>query len=172
MSRICAFALLVSLPLVAADQIVLTNGDSITGTIVKKDGVKLIMKSEFLGEVSMPWSAVKSVRADSEVFVQLPSGEVVKGKVATIGDQLQVATAAGTKTAPVAQVAAIRDAAEQQSYERLQHPGLLDLWTGNFDFGLALARGNARADTQTTAFAATRASRTSKVSIYFNQIRA
>ena len=170
--RILTLVLLVSLPLIAADQIVLTNGDTITGTVVKKDGAKLTVKSEFLGEVSMPWSAVKSIRADSEVFVQLPSGEIVKGKLATSGDQLQVATAAGTRAAPLAQVTAVRDAAEQRTYERLLHPGLLDLWAGNFDIGLALARGNARTDTLTTAFTADRTTRSDKVAIYFNQIRA
>ena len=171
MTRIPTLALLASLPLFAADQIVLTNGDTITGTIVKKDGAKLIIKSEFLGEISMPWSAVKSIRGETDVFVQLPSGEVVKGKVAASGDQLQVATEAGTKTAPMAQVAAVRDAGEQRNYERLQHPGLLDLWSGNFDIGLALARGNARTDTLTTAFAANRTTRNDKVTLYFNQIR-
>ena len=34
------------------------NGDTITGSIVKKDGDKLTIKSEFLGEVTMPWKAV------------------------------------------------------------------------------------------------------------------
>src|SRR5436190_19555489 len=119
MSRIFTLTLLVCLPLLAADQVVLTNGDTITGTIVKKDGAKLTIKSEFLGEVGMPWSAVKSIRGDSEVFVQLPSGEIVKGKIATAGDQLQVAAGAETKSAPMAQVAAIRDAGEQHAFERL-----------------------------------------------------
>jgi hypothetical protein len=40
-----------------ADQVVLTNGDTITGSIIKKDGDKLTLKSEFLGEVAMPWSS-------------------------------------------------------------------------------------------------------------------
>src|SRR5207302_7626435 len=172
MSRILTLILLVCLPLTAADQIVLTNGDTITGTIVKKDGAKLSIKSEFLCEVGMPWSAVKSIRGDSEVFVQLPSGEIVKGKIATSGDQLQVATAAGIKSAPMAQVTAVRDAGEQHAYERLQHPGLRDLWSGNFDVGLALARGNARTDTLITAFTADRTTRSDKESVYFNQIRA
>jgi len=36
--------------LLSADQVVLKNGDTITGSIVKKDGGKLTLKSEFLGE--------------------------------------------------------------------------------------------------------------------------
>ena len=133
--------------------------------------VEKIVGPKILARDAVVQRAVKSIRGDSEVFVQLATGEVVKGKVATSGDQLEVATPAGPKTSPMAQVAGIRDASEQRSYERLLHPGLLDLWTGNFDLGLALARGNARTDTLTTAFTANRTTRSDKVSVYFNQIR-
>ena len=170
MTRILSLALLVSFALCAKDQVVLTNGDTISGTIVKKDGAKLTVRNEFLGVVSMPWSAVKSIQSDTDLFVQMPSGETVKGKLATSGDQLQVATGTETKSAPLAKVAAVRDASEQHTLERLRHPGLLQLWTGNFDIGLALARGNARTDTFTTAFNTTRATRADKIMVHFNQI--
>ena len=138
---------------------VLTNGDTITGAIVKKDGATLTIKSEFLGDVTMPWSAVKSLRSDAELNVVLPGGQTVKGKLSTTGDQLQIAAGGETKTAPLAAVATVRDAAEQHSFERLEHPRILELWSGNFDLGLALANGNARSDSLTTAFNANRRTR-------------
>jgi putative salt-induced outer membrane protein YdiY len=67
-------------------------------------------------------------------------------------------------------VTAVRDAGEQHNFERMQHPGILELWTGNFDFGLALARGNALSDSLTTAFTAGRNTRTDKIMLYFNQV--
>lgn len=169
-TRSLLWLFLLCLPLVAADQVVLSNGDTITGAIVKKDGAKLTIKSEFLGEVSMPWSAVKSIRSDAELTVVLPGGETVKGKISTSGDALQVAAPSGAKSAPLTAVTAVRDAAEEHAYERQQHPGLLELWTGNLDLGLALARGNARTDTLTTAFAASRITTNDKITTYFNQI--
>ncbi len=156
--------------LLSADQVVLKNGDTITGSVVKKDGGKLTLKSEFLGEVSMPWDAVKSLRSDAELTVVLPGDEAVRGRVSTSGDTLEVATGSATRSAPLAAVAALRNPAEQHAWERLQHPGWLELWTGNFDLGLALARGNARTDTLTSAFNATRISRRDKVTLYFSQI--
>jgi len=153
-----------------ADQVVLTNGDTITGAIIKKDGDKLTLKSELLGEVTMPWSAVKSVRSDMEVTVVPAAGEAVQGKLTTSGTDLQVATGAGMRSMPLASVSAVRNSAEQAAYERLQHPGLLELWTGYFDLGLALARGNARTDTLTTAANASRVTRTSKIEVHFSQI--
>ena len=50
---VCASATLL------ADQVVLKNGDTLTGSMIQKDGAKLTLKSELLGEVSIPWSAVK-----------------------------------------------------------------------------------------------------------------
>src|SRR6201999_389846 len=108
--------------LLCADQVVLKNGDTITGSIVKKDGGKLTIKSEFLGEVSMPWAAVKTIKSDEAVTVVLPGGESVAGKLNTAGDKLEVVTPTETKSAPLADVTAVRNPAEQHSFERLQHP--------------------------------------------------
>jgi hypothetical protein len=153
-----------------ADQVVLTNGDTISGSIIKKDGDKLTLKSEFLGEVTMPWSAVKSVRSDMDVTVVPASGQALQGKLTSSGTDLQVATATGTTTMPLASVTAVRNSAEQAAYERLQHPGLLELWAGYFDLGLALVRGNSYTDTLTTTLIAARQTRTSKLTVHFNQI--
>lgn len=152
------------------DQVVLKNGDTITGSIIKKDGAKLTIKSEFLGEVSMPWTAVRGIRSDEPLTVELPGDRKVVGKLATQGDTLQVISATETRTALLGEVGSVRNPAEQQTWERLQHPGILDLWTGFFDIGLALARGNARTDTLTTNFNATRVTRHDKIALTFNQI--
>jgi putative salt-induced outer membrane protein YdiY len=152
-----------------ADQIVLVNGDTITGAIVKKDGGKLTVKTEYMGEVTMPWKAVRSVKSDEPLTVELPGGERVSGKVATSQDQL-VVVATPERTTPLATVGDMRNPAEQHSWERLQHPGIFELWTGFFDAGLALARGNARTDTLTNTFAATRITRKDKITLSFNQI--
>jgi hypothetical protein len=153
-----------------ADQVVLKNGDVLTGAIVKKSGSKLTIKSEFLGEVSMPWTAVKSVRSDEPLTVELPGGEHVAGKISTAGETLEVTTDLGVKPAAFSTVGDIRNPAEQHAWERLQHPGLLELWTGFFDTGLAVARGNARTDTLTNSFTAARVSRTDKITVNFSQI--
>ncbi len=153
-----------------ADQVVLKNGDIVTGNIVKKDGGKLTLKSEFLGEVSMPWTAVQSIRTDAPVTVELPGDQKAVGKLQTQGETLQVVGATETRSAPLAQVGAVRNPAEQATWERLQHPGIFELWTGYFDIGLALARGNARTDTMTTNFNATRVTRRDKTTVFFNQI--
>lgn len=153
-----------------ADQVTLKNGDTVSGQIIKKDGDSLTIKSELMGEITMPWSAVTSVKSDNPLFVKLPTGKEVNGKVTTEGKDLSVASPAATETAPIGQVSTIRNAAEQQKYERLLAPGWLDLWAGYFDLGFSLARGNSHTDTLTTAFNAVRATRNDKTALFFNQI--
>ncbi len=155
-----------------ADQVVLKNGDTITGKVVKKDGAKLTIHSEFLGDVTMPWTAVKSLKSDEPLTVVLPGGQSVLGKVSTSGDNLEVAATAATSTTPLATVSAVRNAAEEHNFERLEHPSLLDLWTGFFDTGLALARGNARTETLTDTFNAGRTTRKDKITVNVTQIYA
>ena len=170
-SRIVCLALCVAAVL-SADQVVLKNGDTLTGNVIKKDGDKLTFKSEFLGEVTMPWSAVKSLKSDQDLTVGLPGGESVKGKLSTSGDTVEVSTASGPKSAPLAGLTVIRNDAEQHAWERLQHPGILQLWSGNYDLGLAVARGNARTETLTNTFTAARVTTHDKIAVHFNQIYA
>ena len=157
---------------VLADQITLKNGDRISGTVIKKDGDKLTVKNDFMGEVTLPWNAVTSVKSDAPLTVVLPTGAQVNGKVSTEGNTLEVETPTRSATAPIGQVNAIRNSAEEARYQRLLHPGWLDLWAGYADLGFALARGNARTTTLTTAFAADRVTNNDKTSIFFNQIYA
>jgi putative salt-induced outer membrane protein YdiY len=83
---------------------------------------------------------------------------------------MRVVTPTQPESAPLAEVAAIRDSSEQAAYERLLHPGLTELWAGFFDLGLALTRGNARTSTFTTSLTAARKTRTDNTRVYFNQI--
>jgi putative salt-induced outer membrane protein YdiY len=70
------------------------------------------------------------------------------------------------------EVTAIRNPDEQKAYERLLHPGLLQLWAGGGSLGWAGTNGNAKTLTFTTAFNAARMTSTDKTSLYFNLIKA
>ena len=101
------------------------------------------------------------------------AGREVRGRESELGGgQDGSGHPAAVETAPLPQVSTIRNADEQKAYERMLHPRLLELWAGYFDLGLAAARGNARTTTFTTAFNAVRATRTDKITLYYNQIYA
>jgi putative salt-induced outer membrane protein len=158
--------------LLLADQLTLKNGDRITGKILKKDGDKVTIKSDLMGEVTIPWDAVTAITSDDPLTVVLPDGKSVSGKLSSAEGTMAVATPAAVENAPLPKVSAIRNADEQKAYERMLHPKLLELWAGYFDLGLAAARGNAKTTTFTTAFNAVRATRTDKITLYYNQIYA
>ncbi len=153
-----------------ADQVTLKNGDRISGHIVKKDGANLTVKTDMMGEVTLPWSNVTDVKSDEPLFVNLPNGKQVSGKVTTEGGNLNVATSNAPATEPLDKIDAIRDAAEEQKYEKFLAPGLLDLWAGYADLGFSLARGNSHTDTLTTAFNAVRATNSDKTTLFLNQL--
>lgn len=155
-----------------ADQITMKNGDRVTGDVVKKDGQSLIIESKHFGTVTLPWAEIDSIRTDAPVNVATADGKTVKANVETQGTQIQV-TVPGTATQRIApaDVVALRNDAEQRSYERLLNPGLLDLWTVTGSFGIAGTKGNAETSTFTTPLNFARVSRTTRTTAYFNSIR-
>lgn len=150
----------------------LKNGDRVSGSIVKKDGKTITIKSANFGEITTDWDQVASIAADQAVTVVLENGRSVQGPLSTVNGRVEVgAPSAGVDVAP-AEITAIRNAEQQRAYERLLRPGWLDLWAGAISIGLAGTSGNARTLTFTTAVNATRVTNADKASIYFNTIKA
>ena len=160
-------------PLLFADTVTLTNGDRISGTVVKTDGNAVIVKTTYAGEVKIDLAAVSTLATDGPVNVVLKSGPASRGKVALSDGEMRVDNGAPAK---VADVAAIRDDATQKDWERederIHHPKLLDFWTGNAAFGLAMASGNSTATTLSTSAALARAAGKNKLSMHFSQVYA
>ncbi len=155
----------------AADQVVLKNGDRVTGTIIKKDGDTLTMKSAHFGTVTMPWAEVESVTSDTPLHVVLPGDKTVRATLATQEERIQVKGPDEAETVAPGQIVAIRNDAEQTEYEKLLNPGLLDLWTINGSLGIAGAEGNAETLTITTPINFSRISNSTTTTAYFNSIR-
>ncbi len=155
-----------------ADQVVLKNGDRVTGSIVKKDAKQITIQTDMFGLVSAAWDQVASIVADKPLNVALPDGKTVVGTLRESGGKVEIASSGATITVAPQEIATIRNAAEQRAFERLQQPGWLDLWAGGGSIGFAGTSGNAKTTTFTTGLAAARATRTDKTSIYFNTIKA
>jgi putative salt-induced outer membrane protein YdiY len=154
-----------------ADQVVLKNGDRVTGSIVKKDGNTLTVNSAHFGEITMPWDEVASVTADTPLTVVLPGDQTVQATLQTRTGQIEVAVPGAPRTIAPADIVALRNDAEQAAYERMLNPGVFDLWTVDGSLGIAGAQGNAETLTITTPINFARASNTSTTTAYFNSIR-
>jgi putative salt-induced outer membrane protein YdiY len=155
-----------------ADQVILKNGDRVTGSIVKKDGKDLIIKTDHFGTVTTQWDQVESIKTDKPIHVVLPDGKAVLGTLSTSGGKVEVATQDTKVDVAPGDIKTIRNDAEEQAYERLLKPTWLQLWSGSANLGFAGTAGNAETQTFTTAVAAARTTNTDKTSLYFNTIEA
>jgi putative salt-induced outer membrane protein YdiY len=173
MNRLVAicFAVLVG-NVIWADQVIMKNGDRVTGSIIKKSGKDLTIKTDKFGVVTTSWEDVESVKSDKPVNLVLQDGRTVQGTLATVDAKVEVVAKEKTVRVAPAEIATIRDAAEQLAYERKLHPGWGELWAGTAAVGLAGTSGNAETLTFTTGVAAARATNTDKTSLYFNIIKA
>ena len=125
-----------------ADQIVLKNGDRLTGTIVRADGKTIVFKSDLVGEVTVALDNVDNVTADRPLYLTLTDGRVVSGLVTAKNNQFEVKSSNGSVVIERAAIAVVRSADEQKAYESTLHPGLFEQWTGGANVGFALTRGN------------------------------
>ncbi len=148
------------------------NGDRVTGTIVKKDGKSLTIKTEHFGIVTTEWDQVASLTTGQPVNLVLQGDKVAQGVLATSGNNVDVTTTTGKLTFPLADVTVIRDADEEKAYEKLLHPGWGQLWAGNAALGIAGVTGNAETFTFTTAVNASRVTNNDSTTIYFKAIEA
>ncbi|MEY2411900.1 MAG: hypothetical protein QOD84_506 [Acidobacteriaceae bacterium] len=155
-----------------ADQVVLTNGDRLTGRITKSDSKTLIIKSEFAGEVSIKWSAVKEIHSTEPLHVDLKSGQKLVGPVTTSDDNLAVTTASGTITASKDEVVDLRNDKEQLAYEKTQRPRLTEGWAGGANVGFALTHGNSQTKNLALAFTAERKALKDDLAFYANSVYA
>ncbi len=158
-----------------ADQITLTNGDRITGNILRSDDKTLVIKSELAGDVNIKWDGIASITSTQSLHLTLKDGQTIVGTVTTDDSKFVVATKdTGSVNAPRSEVVAVRDDDEQKTYDatvdRLRNPGLADLWTGQLDTGLSLTRGNSASLTYTLAAKAVRESTRDKITVNMTDV--
>jgi putative salt-induced outer membrane protein YdiY len=156
-----------------ADQVVLKNGDRLTGEVIRFDGRSLVFKSEFAGEVSIQWSAVQQITSDQSLHVQSSTGHTAIGPITTSDGKINIATkTAGTLEVPKEDIVLIRNEAEQSLYEKSLNPGFRENWDAGVTLGFALTRGNSQTKNLALAFNANRKTLHDKLSLYANSVYA
>jgi putative salt-induced outer membrane protein YdiY len=169
----------------SADQVILKNGDRITGTIEKSDvkaddkakTVVLVIKTEAAGEISIQWDAVLSIVAPEPLHLELKDGQTLVGAVTTVDGKFDVATATtGEVGAAKDSVVSVRNEAEQKAHDeeldRLKNPRLSDFWSGSVDTGLSLTRGNSATVSYNLAAKAVRQTTRDKITVYTTAVYA
>ncbi len=178
---LCLCTLLLGGALAHADQVTLKNGDRLTGTIVTGDGKTLLIKTEFTGDVTVQWDAITDIESQQVLNLTLKDGTRLSGKITTVDGKFVAMAPAAAAPAPTSAAPATKDAivsvkdnAEQQAAdlaaERMAHPKFTYFWSGLFDTGLALTRGNSSTTTFTLATKEVRETPKDKLSVYATYI--
>ena len=135
----------------SADQVTLKNGDRLSGTIVAGDGKTLLLKTEFVGDVTIQWDAITAIESSQNLNLTLKDGKRLVGRVSSSDGTMVVSAMNATSTpgsAPKSTIVAVRSDSEQASFdeeaEKMAHPKFTYFWRGVFDTGLALTRGNSQ----------------------------
>ncbi len=156
-----------------ADQILLKNGDKLSGSIIKFDGKNLVLKTDYAGEVTIQWAALQEMNSSQDLHVGIKSGQTLVGPVSTSDGNLEISTkSAGKVATPKDSVAVIRNTTEQLAYDNSLHPGFLEGWDGGANVGFALTRGNSQTKNLALAFSAARKTLNDKLSLYANSVYA
>jgi putative salt-induced outer membrane protein YdiY len=157
----------------SADQVTMTNGDHLSGAIIKLDDTSLVLKTDYAGEVKLDWSAVQGIQSTQPLHIILKNGQSFSGPVTASDGHLQVATSSGSPAeAAKADIASLRGESEQAAYEKTLHPGLLQEWSGGSSVSFALTRGNSQTKNLALAFTATRQTLNDKLGLYNNSVYA
>lgn len=71
---------------VQADEVLLKNGDRISGTVINKSGKVLEMKTAYADKVVIKWDAVQTLKSDAPITVTLKDKQELTGKAETSAD--------------------------------------------------------------------------------------
>jgi putative salt-induced outer membrane protein len=155
-----------------ADEVKLTNGDRITGTIIKADDKTLTIKTDYAGIIEISAGVVAQISSEQTLYFALKNGTTVVGKVETKSGKYEIATRdAAIVSLEPANVQAIRSQPEQDEYERLLHPSWLDIWSGSVNLGYSLTTGNIQANTLALDTIMNRQTKRDKTSLYAASVK-
>ncbi len=136
----------------APDVIFFTNGDQLTGKLLREIGGSVTFHSDIAGDVIVTWDKIKSIHSSQKFAViqqgqhvtrKTPDADVAQGSVQVQDDQVQVTTATGgaTKEIPVKNAQYMID---EDTYGKEVHrnPGFGYGWNGSLTAGATSGRGD------------------------------
>lgn len=154
MTKLLSFVLTIALLAMSvtnifADQITLKNGDRLTGKVIKQDENKIILQTEFAGEITISKTNVEKVLLDASY-----SKEAEK---VTKTENKDENTASATAAAPV-------------TTAKNRGLGFTAGWDGTANLGFSFTSGNSKTSTFTAGVRAEKSSEKDKWTAYGNSL--
>jgi len=154
-------------PKPAPDVLVLNDDEKLVGHLVRSNGGDVRFKSDILGEVTIPWSKVKELRANGTYTVvgkdiklgrSSDTSKLPKGSLEATDKQITVTGAPGAapQTVAVAEAAHVIESSEFEQ-QVMHSPGLGENWTGAINAGVTLVEATQQSRTFSGGIALARA---------------
>ena len=135
-------------PAAAPDVIFFTNGDQLTGKLLREINGSVTFHSDIAGDVTVTWDKIKSIKSGQQFAVieqgqhvtrKTPNGAIAQGAVQVEDDQVKVTAPAGgpSKDIPVKNAQYVIDQATFNK-EVLGKPGFFSGWNGALTGGATL----------------------------------
>jgi hypothetical protein len=135
-------------PAAAPDVIFFTNGDQLTGKLLREIDGSVTFHSDIAGDVTVTWDKIKSIKSGQQFAViqqgqhvtrKTPNGAIAQGAVQVEDDQVKVTAPAGgpSKDIPVKNTQYVIDQATFNK-EVLGKPSFFSGWNGAITAGAAL----------------------------------
>lgn len=141
--KLCLLSVILSLvnPMsVTADEIVLQNGDRITGKVIRLEGEKLFFETTYAGELTVKWGEVAGLKTDAPVLVVLSDETALKGTPEPAeGGKLSM------KIGKIVETVSF-DLAEVKAINPKEEPAVK--MKGRINIGISAAKGNTETETQ------------------------
>jgi putative salt-induced outer membrane protein YdiY len=152
----CLLGLVCTVAPARADVVTLKNGDRVTGALVTVKGGNLRLKSDIMGDLTIPMAQVVTYSAAKPVAVVIKGQEPVEGslELEPSGDW-QVTANGKTQTIAAAKIDVIMPADTYQTLV-VAAPKPWQAWKGTAGLGYSLQRGNQQTNTFTTTISGVR----------------
>jgi Protein of unknown function, DUF481 len=135
-------------PAAASDVIIFTNGDQLTGKLLREVSGSVTFHSDIAGDVTVTWDKIKSIKTGQQFAVvqqgqhvtrKTADADIVQGNVQVEDDQVKVtqATAGAAKDIPVKDAQYVIDK-DTYTKELRGNPGFFSGWTGGLTAGATL----------------------------------
>lgn len=143
------------------DVVVFTNGDQLTGTVLRGVGDSIVFKSDMAGEITIPLDKIKELRSQSK-FAVLRKGAPITRKATVPAGTLAVGDNAVTLSTPTSapltvpdkDVAFIIDSATYN--KEVGHHSFKDGWNGSITGGATVVSSTQNGSTLTAGIALVR----------------
>jgi len=134
----------------ALDSVTFTNGDHLTGTLVRVVGNEVVFHSEVVGDITVKWDKIRELHTGSRLIViskgvllhpgHLPAG-IPEGTLSVADQLITVHPETGATIAPIPVKNAVYIVDETTLRKQIAgHPGILAGWNGNITAGATVVQ--------------------------------